>query len=89
MATRTISQRELRNDSAKIIREVQGGATFVLTNNGVPIAEIVPIHGPKPFVQKDVLVASLAGLPPYGATADDLNAESDQFVDPYVETGND
>ena len=59
MATRTISQRELRNDSAKIIRELQGGTTFVLTNHGVPVAEIIPIHGPKRWVSKEVLVASI------------------------------
>jgi antitoxin (DNA-binding transcriptional repressor) of toxin-antitoxin stability system len=84
MATRTISQRELRNDSAKIIRELQGGTTFVLTNNGIPVGEIRPLHGPQRVVSKEVLVASLAGLPPYGATADDLNAEMDKIVDPYV-----
>jgi prevent-host-death family protein len=84
MTTRTISQRELRNDSAKIIRELQQGTSFVLTNNGVPVAEIVPIHGPRRWVSKEVLVASAANLPPYGATADELNAEMDKYVDPYA-----
>jgi prevent-host-death family protein len=39
---RTISQRELRNDNAKIVRALETGDTFVVTRNGVPIARLVP-----------------------------------------------
>jgi antitoxin (DNA-binding transcriptional repressor) of toxin-antitoxin stability system len=60
MATRKISQRELRNDSANIIRELQKGTTFVLTNNGVPVGEIRPLHGPQRIVSRDVLAAAAA-----------------------------
>ena len=40
----TISQRELRNDNAEIMRRVEAGETFVITRNGRPIADLVP-HG--------------------------------------------
>lgn len=39
---KTISQRELRNDNAEIMRGVEDGETYVVTRRGVPIARIVP-----------------------------------------------
>ena len=38
----TISQRELRNDNADIMRRVEQGETFTVTRNGKPIANVVP-----------------------------------------------
>lgn len=40
---RQITQRELRNDNAQIIREVEQGETFVVTKHGVPVARVSPI----------------------------------------------
>ncbi|WP_374112014.1 type II toxin-antitoxin system Phd/YefM family antitoxin [Pseudonocardia sp. TRM90224] len=42
---RTISQRELRNDNAEIMRSVEAGESFTVTRNGKPIADIVPHAG--------------------------------------------
>ena len=39
---KTISQRELRNDNAEIMRGVEEGETYVVTRRGVPVARIVP-----------------------------------------------
>ncbi len=41
---RTIAQRELRNDNAKVIEAVAAGESFVVTRNGVPVAELRPIQ---------------------------------------------
>ena len=41
--TRTIPQRELRNDNARVIEAVVGGETVVVTRNGVPVAELRPL----------------------------------------------
>jgi prevent-host-death family protein len=38
----TIGQRELRNDNAEIIRRVLSGESFVITRNGVPVADLIP-----------------------------------------------
>jgi|TARA_B100000378_G_scaffold173932_1_gene140268 prevent-host-death family protein len=38
----TISHREMRNNSASVLRGVQEGETYVVTNDGVPVAAIVP-----------------------------------------------
>lgn len=40
---RHISQRQLRNDSGAVLRAVEAGEAFVITNNGRPVAELRPI----------------------------------------------
>lgn len=40
---KTISQRELRNDNADVMREVEEGESFTVTRRGVPIAVLAPI----------------------------------------------
>ena len=40
---RTISQRELRNDNAEVIREVEAGESFTVTRRGVPVARLSPL----------------------------------------------
>ena len=44
----TISQRELRNDNADIMRRVESGETFVVTRNGRPVARVLPIEADAP-----------------------------------------
>jgi prevent-host-death family protein len=41
---RKITQRELRNQSAAVLREVEAGRTIVVTRNGTPVAELRPIR---------------------------------------------
>ncbi|TSD96098.1 type II toxin-antitoxin system prevent-host-death family antitoxin [Skermania sp. ID1734] len=40
---KTISQRELRNDNAEVIRGVERGETYVVTRRGVPVALLSPV----------------------------------------------
>jgi prevent-host-death family protein len=42
--SRTITQRELRNDSGEIMRRLDQGETFVVTRRGVPVGELIPIR---------------------------------------------
>lgn len=44
----TLSQRELRNESGRVLRSVSEGHSFVLTNSGVPVGRIVPLDAPSP-----------------------------------------
>ncbi|MDQ4503865.1 type II toxin-antitoxin system prevent-host-death family antitoxin [Sinomonas sp. ASV322] len=39
---RTITQRELRNDNAEVIRAVEQGESFLVTKNGVSVAVLRP-----------------------------------------------
>ena len=40
---RKISQRELRNDNAEIIRGVEQGESYTVTRRGVPVARLTPL----------------------------------------------
>jgi prevent-host-death family protein len=62
--TKTIAQRELRNDNAKVIDAVAGGETFVVTRNGEPVAELRPIHAKRAtFISRGEIAAlAVAGV---------------------------
>lgn len=49
---RTITQRELRNDNAAIMRAVEAGESFVVTKYGAPVARIEPVAAPELPVAK-------------------------------------
>lgn len=57
---REISQRELRNDSAEVLRAVKDGEC--ITSNGVPVAEIVPLLRGR-FVDAQVAIEAFADVP--------------------------
>jgi prevent-host-death family protein len=59
---RTITQRELRNESGRIMRALDKGNSFVITRNGVPVGELVPIRR-RMFVAAETAVAAFAGAP--------------------------
>lgn len=43
-----ISQREMRNRSGEILRAVAAGESFIITNDGVEVAELIPRGAPRP-----------------------------------------
>jgi len=43
----TISHRELRNNSAEILRRVSAGESFDVSNNGVVVAHLSPAAAPR------------------------------------------
>jgi prevent-host-death family protein len=44
----TVSHRELRNRSGEVLRAVEAGESFTITNGGVPVARLVPVSDPTP-----------------------------------------
>ena len=58
---RRISQRELRNESGKIMRALDRGERFVVTRNGAPVGELQPLR--RQFVPTEALVAAFKGAP--------------------------
>lgn len=60
--SREITQRELRNQSGEIMRALDKGEEFVVTRNGVPVGELIPLRGRR-FVSADRAVAAFAGAP--------------------------
>ncbi|MHB1784760.1 MAG: type II toxin-antitoxin system Phd/YefM family antitoxin [Acidimicrobiales bacterium] len=78
---RIIPQRELRNNNARVIEAVVEGESFVVTRNGVPVAELRPIRpARRTFVPKSELVALAAVGPHIDAERfrGDLNGIIDQ-----------
>jgi prevent-host-death family protein len=72
----TVSQRELRNDSGRVMDRVESGETITLTRRGRAIAEIVPIRGPRTWVSREDILRAFQGLPPVHG---DLKADADEF----------
>jgi antitoxin (DNA-binding transcriptional repressor) of toxin-antitoxin stability system len=59
---KTITQRELRNGSGKIMRALDRGEAFVVTRNGIPVGELRPLARRR-FVPAADVVASFASSP--------------------------
>ena len=80
--TRTISQRELRNDSGAIMRALDRGEVFLVTRNGIPVGELRPAR--RRFVSRDLLREAFANAPRIDAERfrDELDAVLDQTVEP-------
>lgn len=80
--TRTISQRELRNESGEIMRALDRGEDFIVTRNGVPVGELRPVR--RRFVTRDLLVEVLRGAPPIDVDRfrRDVDAVLDQDIEP-------
>ncbi|MGI8517097.1 MAG: type II toxin-antitoxin system prevent-host-death family antitoxin [Acidimicrobiia bacterium] len=54
---RVITQRQLRNESGEIMRALDQGQSFIVTRNGVPVAQLSPIKA-REFVSRE-LVATI------------------------------
>jgi prevent-host-death family protein len=80
--SRFINQRELRNQSAAVLREVEAGETIVVTRNGTPVAELRPIRARR-FVLRATISAGAARAPRIDAARfrADLDAVIDQRLD--------
>lgn len=61
MAT-DVPQRELRNNTASLLRRVEAGERLRITVHGHPIAELVPVDRAQRFVPFDELVRDLRGM---------------------------
>ncbi len=61
MAT-TIPQRELRNETAKLLRRVETGERLTITVHGHPVAELGPVRGNRTFIRGEDVVAAIGGL---------------------------
>mgnify|MGYP001059698079 FL=1 len=69
----SLSQRELRNESGRVLRAVGEGESFVLTNRGIPVGRIVPLDAPAatlPIVRPAKRVGGWAVLKPEPADGD-------------------
>jgi antitoxin (DNA-binding transcriptional repressor) of toxin-antitoxin stability system len=80
---RSITQRELRNESGEIMRALDLGETFIVTRNGTPVGELTPMRRHR-FVSTDSVVAMFRNAPAVDAAQfrADLDDVADQNVAP-------
>ena len=78
-----ISQRELRNDSGRIMRAVSAGESFIVTRSGVPVGELVPLRRRR-FVPAEAAVELFRAAPPvdYAELRHDLDLIAGQDPTP-------
>jgi prevent-host-death family protein len=86
--SKTITQRELRNDSGGILRAVEAGESFIVTRNGVAAAELRPLRR-RIAVPRDQALRGVAHLPriDLGRLRSDVDALLDQDVEPQRSGG--
>ncbi len=77
---KTIAQRELRNDNARVVDAVAAGESFVITRNGIPVAELRPIGASR---RRTIPKAELIALATSGPHVDlrRFRADLDRVVD--------
>jgi prevent-host-death family protein len=68
-----IASRELRNDTAGVLRRVQAGETLAVTVNGHHVADLVPAQrSRRGWISRDVIVARLRRTQADPGLRDDL-----------------
>ena len=75
---RVITQRQLRNNSGEIMRELDRGESFIVTRNGTPVGELRPTQR-RQFVSKAAVLASFAGVSNVDYAR--FRADVDRFLD--------
>lgn len=79
---RTITQRELRNDSGAVLRAVQAGETLTVTRNGTPVAEMRPVARSR-MVSREIIANARRSAPRIDAGR--FRADLDDLVDPTLD----
>lgn len=77
-ASQVITQRDLRNKSAEIMNAVESGESFVVTRNGTPVGELVPIRRRR-WVSREEFAAMSVHAP--DLNLERFRADQDSTVD--------
>lgn len=82
---REITQRQLRNESGEIMRELDRGQSFLVTRNGVAVGQLVPARR-KRFVPRASLYESFKTAAPIDEKSfrADIDSGVDQAPEPKV-----
>jgi prevent-host-death family protein len=76
-----IAARDLRNDSARILRQVEAGRRFLITVSGREVAELAPVASKSVFVPRSVIQSIIREAPVDRDFAGDIEAALGQRVD--------
>lgn len=76
----SIPARDLRNNTAAILRRVEAGEEIEVLRNNVPVARIIPLRGRATWLPAADIIGALEGLGPdttgLAALLDDLDQET-------------
>lgn len=78
----TVTEHQLRNDGAAILRRVEAGEHLTVTRNGTPVAELRPVAARR-FVHRTVIIAAATAAP--RIDAERFRTDLDALVDKDVE----
>lgn len=78
---REIPQRELRNNVAAVLREVEAGESLRVTVRGRPVADIVPVAKRPQGLSPDQVARIVAEAPLDPGFADDLDMAAGARID--------
>jgi prevent-host-death family protein len=79
-----VTQRQLRNDSGEIMRALDRGASFVVTRNGVPVGELIPVRSHR-FVATEEVLEVFQTAPTIDGER--FRADLDRWVDQDLPSG--
>lgn len=81
--TEQISQRELRNDSGRIMRGLDEGHTYIVTRRSEPVGELRPLRRRR-FVDARAVTEIFHGAPTIDPVRfrNDVDADIEQGADP-------
>jgi prevent-host-death family protein len=75
-----VASRELRNDTARVLRRVDAGEDVTITANGRPVARLVPVRrGGRRWVTRGEFLSRLVQADP--AMRDDLREVAGETTD--------
>jgi prevent-host-death family protein len=78
----SVPARQLRNDTAGVLRRVEAGERVTITVNGRPVAELVPVQRTRrSWIRREVLVARLRQVQADPGLRDDLALLSGDTTD--------
>jgi antitoxin (DNA-binding transcriptional repressor) of toxin-antitoxin stability system len=85
--SRQITQRQLRNESGEIMRGLDRGESFIVTRNGTPVGELLPLRR-RQFVPAELALAAFKGVGrvDYRRFRADVDRVLDQDIAPRVST---
>ena len=78
---REIPQRELRNNVAAVLREVEGGESLRVTVRGRPVADLIPVGTRKRGLSPGEVARIVARAPLDSGFAGDLDAAAGARID--------
>jgi len=83
-----IATRELRNDTAGVLRRVEAGEEVIITVNGKPVAQLTPIvAGERQWLPHRVLASRLRVLQADPGLRDDLRRLAGETTDDLPPVG--